>query len=142
MRQPLQAGQGRAPLAGGDDGKVDVGLGDFVDVIGPGVERDVQHDLDHLRVVVARGLDGVDIVLTDMAALARNFNGETYGGVRNGVVRGAIAVGDQFRVVELREIFAEIGVSRQAIAAAVEIGDGERDTLARRRRQSTLIQRA
>ena len=47
-----------------------------------------------------------------------------------------------FRVVELREILAEIGVGRQAIAAAVELGDGERDALARRRRQSTLVQRA
>ena len=87
-RQPLQAapGSSSARLAGGDDGEVDVGLGDFVDVIRPGVERDVQHDLDHLRVVVAGGLDGVDIVFTDVAALARDFDGEAYCGVRLGIV--------------------------------------------------------
>jgi hypothetical protein len=40
-------------LAGVDDGKIDVGLGNLIDVVGPCVEGDVRHDLDHLRVVVA-----------------------------------------------------------------------------------------
>jgi hypothetical protein len=40
-------------LAGGDDGEVDFSLGDFVDVVRPGVERDVEHDLDHLCIVIA-----------------------------------------------------------------------------------------
>ena len=73
-------------LAGGDNREVDVGLGDFVDVIRPGVERDVQHDLDHLRIVIAGGLDGLHVVFTDMAAFARDLDGEAYGGVGLGIV--------------------------------------------------------
>ena len=59
-----------------------------------------------------------------------------------GSLERAVAVGGDFGVVELGEIFAEIGVGRQAIAAAVDLGDGERDALARRRRQRALIQGA
>lgn len=40
-------------LARGHFGKVDVRLGDFVDVIRPGIERYMQHDLDDRSVVVA-----------------------------------------------------------------------------------------
>ena len=87
----------------------------------------MQHDLDDLRVVVAGGLDGADIVLADVAALARDFDGETYCGVCLGIVGARHYGWRQFRVVELREVLAEIGVSRQAIAAAIEFGDGERD---------------
>ncbi len=47
---------------GGDHGEVDVGLGDFVDVVRPGVERDVEHDLDHLRIVIPGGLEGTEVV--------------------------------------------------------------------------------
>ena len=36
--------------------KIDVGLGDFVDVVLPGVERDMHHDLDRLCVTVAAGI--------------------------------------------------------------------------------------
>src|SRR6476660_7097542 len=56
-------------LAGGDDGKVDVGLGDPVDVVRPGVERDVEHDLDHLRIVISGQLHGAYVLIAHMAAL-------------------------------------------------------------------------
>src|SRR5258707_10692364 len=55
-------------LARRDHREVNIGLGDLVDVVRPGVERDVQNDLDHLRVVVAGGLDGVDICLAHKTA--------------------------------------------------------------------------
>ena len=70
----------------------------------------MQHDLDHLRVVVAGGLDCGDVVFADVAALARDFDGEADCGVRLGIVRAAVTVGGDFGVVELREVLAEIGV--------------------------------
>jgi hypothetical protein len=69
-------------LAGGNDGKIDLGLGNLVDLVGPAVERDMQHDLDHLPVVVASRLDGADIVFANMTAFAHNFGGEAHRDVR------------------------------------------------------------
>src|SRR5437764_1144302 len=69
------AGRSRSWLASGggamrgDDREVDHRLGDFIDVVGPGVQGDMQHDFDDLRVVVTGQLDGADIVLLDMPAL-------------------------------------------------------------------------
>ena len=71
-------------LPAGDHREVDVGLCDFVDVIRPGVERDVQHDLDNLRVIIAGGPERIDVVLTDVAAFTRDLDGETYCGSRKG----------------------------------------------------------
>jgi hypothetical protein len=44
----------------------------------------VKHHLDHLRIVVAGGLDSVDIVFGDMAALAHDFDSEAHRGIRPG----------------------------------------------------------
>ena len=69
-------------LPGGHDREVDVGLGDLVDVVRPGVKRDMQHDLDHLGVVVTGKLDGTDIIVAHMAALAGDLGSKAYGRVR------------------------------------------------------------
>src|SRR5208283_1780379 len=79
-------------LAGGDDGEVDVGLADYIDVVRPGVERDMEHDLDHLRIVVAGRLYGIDIVLSDMAVLTHDFDRKAHRGIRLEVVRSAVTV--------------------------------------------------
>ena len=81
--------EGSSGRAGRDDREVDVGLEDLVDVVGPGVQRDVQDDLDDLRVGVAGELQGREIALRDMAALAGDLGGEAHGGVGLGVRRGA-----------------------------------------------------
>jgi hypothetical protein len=51
-------------LAGGDGGEVDVGLADYIDVVRPGVERDMEDDFDHLCIVVAGRLYGIDTSVT------------------------------------------------------------------------------
>ncbi len=52
----------RAACSGGlarvDNGEVDVGPKNLVDIIGSGVERDVLNDFDHLRAGVTRVADG------------------------------------------------------------------------------------
>src|SRR5688572_21945274 len=132
--------QNSRSLARSDDGEVDVGLCDLVDVVGPGVQRDVQDHLDHLRIVVTGGLDRAQISFADMAALASDLYRKCHGGLSLCVVRAAVAVGGDLRVVELREVLAKVGVCGQAVTAAVDLGYGESDALARRRRQRALGQ--
>ena len=74
-----------------------------------------------------------------MAALAHDFDREANRGVRLGVVGCAVAIGGNLRIVEFREVLADIGMGRQTIVAAVDLGDGERDALACRGRQRALI---
>ena len=58
-------------LSRGDDGEVDVGLRDLVDVVGPGVQRDVQDHLDHLRIVVTGEQAGFQAGAAQQLARAR-----------------------------------------------------------------------
>jgi hypothetical protein len=41
-------------LSGGHDREIDVGVADDIDEVCPGVERGVEHDLNHLTVIIAR----------------------------------------------------------------------------------------
>jgi hypothetical protein len=102
----------------------------------------VQHDLDHLRVVVSRELDGANIFFAHMTALAHDLGGEADSNIRLWIVGDAVAVGGNLDIVQFSEIFAEISVSRQAVVAAVNLGDRKRDALARRRRQGAFAERA
>ena len=69
-RMALLASGGYARVgAARDDREVDLRLGDLVDVVGQRVERDVQHDLDDLRVVVAGEPDRGDVDVGHVAAL-------------------------------------------------------------------------
>ena len=92
-------------------GKVDLGSGDFVDVVGQRIERDVQHDLDDLRVVEARAPDRGDIGVRDVAALTHNRHGEANGGVGFRIVRRTVAIGGDFGIVQTGHLLAEEGKS-------------------------------
>ena len=83
----------------------------------------MEHDLDQLRIVIAGELDGTDIVLAHMATFPRHFGGEPDSRVGLGVVGSTITVGGDLRVIELGEVLAEIGMGRQAIVAAVDLGE-------------------
>src|SRR5437016_8824453 len=52
-------------LPRGDEGEVNVSLGDLVDVVGPSVQCDVKHDLDQLCVVVPGELDCANVVRSE-----------------------------------------------------------------------------
>ena len=67
--------------SGLDDGEVDVGLEHFVEIIGPGVQCDVQDDLDHLRVRVTGEFHGREIRFRDVSAAPRYLRGEADGGI-------------------------------------------------------------
>jgi hypothetical protein len=127
-------------MAGGDGGEIDACLGDFVEVICPCVERDVEHDLNDLRIVIATDLTALisspvtwprsRTTLTAKRTAASAF------------VRGAVAVGGNLSVVELGKVLPEISVGRDVIGATVDLGHGERDTLARLGRQGAFVQGA
>src|SRR6516164_6251786 len=75
------AGRAHRPsgrLACSHNREVNLSLGYLIDVVRPGVEGDVEHDLDQLRIVIAGELEGTDIVLAHMAAFTRHFGCETH----------------------------------------------------------------
>ena len=69
----------------------------------------MQHDLDHLRIVVAGILDRLDIGVGDMPARLDELDGKADRRVGLGVGRMAVAVGRDLGVGEFREVLAEIG---------------------------------
>ena len=90
----------------------------------------MQYDLDDLRVVVSRELDACEVRIRHVTTFADDLDREAYRGIGLGIVGGAAAVGGDLGVIELGDVLAEIGVGRQAVAAAIDLGDGEGDPLA------------
>ena len=76
-------------------------------------------NLDHLGVRIAGALDRGDVRLADLAALASKLDGEAYRRIRLDVVRGAVAIGGDLRVIELRQLAGKFGVRGEAIVATV-----------------------
>src|SRR5882762_4463833 len=72
--------------AGVDDGEVDIRLSHFVDVVVPGIERYVPHDLDDLRIAVAGRLDRLQIRVAHVTSVLDNFGGESHCGIRLQIV--------------------------------------------------------
>ncbi len=93
------------------------------------------HDLEQLAIVIAGGFYRSDVGLADLAARAGDECREADGGIGLQIVGAATAVGGDFRVIELGEMLAGIGVGREAILAAIDLRDGKRDALAGLRRQ-------
>ncbi len=87
-------------------------------------------DLDDLRVRVTSKAHSSEICIRDVASVARHLGGEANGGIGLGVGRGAVPVGCNLGIIKLRQIFAEVGVSRQAIIAAIHLCHGQRDPFA------------
>jgi hypothetical protein len=75
-----------------------------------------------------------------MAVLAHDLDREAHGRIGLEIVRCAVAVGGDLGVVEFGQVLAEISVGRQAVVATVNLGDSERNALARRRWQGSLAQ--
>src|SRR5262245_58483624 len=87
-------------IARGHAREIDVGPGDHVDVVRPGVEGDVEHNLDYLGIVVPGGSDGAKIFFADVAPFAHDLDGKANGNVRLWVGRGAVAVGSHLGIVQ------------------------------------------
>src|SRR3546814_3126104 len=69
-----------------------------------------------------------------------HLGGEAHRGGGFRIVRGATAVGGDLGVVQLRQVLAQVGVRRQTVRAAVDLGDGQGDPLAGRGRQAALAE--
>ena len=93
-----------------DHREVDFGLGDLVDVVGQGVERDVKHDLHDLRIVESGGPYRGDIGVTDVPARVDDLGSEAHGGVRLLIVGCAGTVGGDLGIVKLGDVLADEGV--------------------------------
>ena len=99
-------------------------------------------DLDDLRIGVTGRAYRLQVFVADMAPRTGHLGREAHRSVGLRVVRSAAAVGGDFSVVEFGQVLAQVGMRRQAVGAAVDLGDGQGDALARRRRQGVLGQRA
>ena len=98
---------------GGHDREVDLGLCDLVDIVGQRIEGDVQHDLDHLRVVVACLLDCLNVDIRDVPTRLHQLDGEANRNVRLRIGRDAVAIGGDFGFRELCQVFAKIRCARR-----------------------------
>lgn len=104
-------------FAGFDFGEVDDGLGDVVGIVSQDVEGDVLDDLDDFGIVQAGDAGGLQVGVNDDAAL----QGDGAGKLDRCV---GFAIGGE------SGISTEQGVGAEAVAAAIDLGDGECDLLA------------
>jgi hypothetical protein len=102
----------------------------------------MRDDLDQLRVIETRAPRLGKIGIADVAARADDFYGKADGGGRLRVMGGAVAARFDVGIVEPGEILADIAMRRQALIAAVDFGDGERDPFARPGVEAALRQGA
>ena len=95
------------------DREVDCGLCDFVDVVGQGVERNVEDNLDDLRVVVASSLDRLQLGVRDVAARPDHLRRETHRGAGLRVRGAPFAVrGDLSRLLSAKvRAFIELAIT-------------------------------
>src|SRR3546814_18095631 len=113
-----------APVAGSSrlarryNREVDLCPGHLVDVVRPGVERDVLDDLDDLLVAVTGHAHGLHVVIADVAASVRHLGGAAHRGGGFRLVRGATAVGGALGVVHDRRSF----VSGNGLSLCLFIG--------------------
>src|SRR3546814_13802993 len=116
---------GSSRLARRYNREVNLCPGHLVDVVSPGVERDVLDDLDDLLVAVTGHAHGLHVVIADVAASVGYPGGEAHRAAGFRIVRGATAVVGQLGVVLLRHLLAPGGVRRQTSPTAVELRDGQ-----------------
>jgi hypothetical protein len=139
---PSSGGAGLQPSGGKcfGDREIDNRLGDFVDVIRPSVQRDVQNDLDHLRIIVACQFDRTQIIVTDMAARLGDFGRKLHGGICLWIAGVAVPIGKDFGIIQFGKGLAQVGVRRQTIGATVDFGHGKGNAFTRGSRQAALSQ--
>src|SRR5215472_16370054 len=128
-RKPRPPG-GSCGLGSVDDGEVDLGLGDLIEIVGEAVLGDERDDLDDLGIAEAGGSDRSDVLIANVASLFRHLRCKTDGSVCFGITRGTLAIESDFLRADLREIQPQIGVRREAIVAAVHLGDRQCNALA------------
>jgi hypothetical protein len=87
--------------------------------VGPGVERDAPHDLDELRLVVARRLDGIQLGFARMAALANRQGDKANGRLCRPVNRGCARSSPWEALTCLRLAFADFGTTRAQFERAI-----------------------
>jgi hypothetical protein len=106
--------------------KVDVRLGDAVQVVGEDIERRDSNDFDDFAVAEAGLARCGDLSVTRVAAAFKQALGEANGGVGLEIRRPALPRPRDVGLTEAGAL-AEEGVGRQAIVATVGLGDRKRD---------------
>jgi len=112
-------------LASADDGEVDVGLDDLVQLVRKAVLRDQGHDFHDLGVGVASIANRLDVVFADVAALLGHLGGEMHRCVGLGIAGAVLAVQRDLLRADLRQVQVEISVGRQAVVTAVGLCNGQ-----------------
>ena len=105
-------------LANLDDGEVNLGLDNVVEVVAEDVEDNVGDDLGDLAVAKAGVAHPPEVLVRHPAASLDDRQREIQDGLRLRVARGALEVGVEFRGVDA-EALADGGVGRRAVAATV-----------------------
>ena len=120
-----------------DDGKVDVRFRNFVQVIRKRGESGVGDDLHEVTVREASFPSALEIAVIDSAAPVDDGARESQRRADFGIFRATLP---RFSRGSVREAcaFAERRVRGEAIIAAIELGRGQRDRLARPRIQVSL----
>ena len=101
----------------------------------------MRHDFHQRAVVEAGGASGGKLRIAHLAALGDHRAGEGQGAFRLAVRRASGAGEGDIGVGEAGAL-ADQGVGGKAIVAAIHLGDGDGEALARLRRQGTAAQRA
>jgi hypothetical protein len=85
-------------------------LGDFVDIVGQGIQGDMQDYFNNLSLAVTSRFDGIEVGIRNMAALKCHTGGKMDGCRCFQVRRIAVSIRRNFGVIQLRYVFAEIGM--------------------------------
>ena len=99
------------------------------------------NNLDKLSIAVARRLNRFDIVFADLSAVLYKRNGKTHSSIRLLVGRTTIPVCRNLGIIKLGKVFTNIGMRRQAVVTAIDLGNSKGNTLTRLGIKSALCQR-
>ena len=102
----------------------------------------MRHDLDDLRLGITRRRERGDIGVPDLAAFGDELDREPDRDISLGVEGRSVAIGGDFRRVELGHMRAEVCVRGKAMLAAIHLRHGECDALAGLGAEAALGERA
>jgi len=127
-------------FAGLDLREVDHRASNAVGIVREDVQCDVLNDLDDFCVIQVGAASGMQVAVGEVPALERDGASEFERGVGFSVRCGEAARGEDIVSAE-SGLAAEQRVGAQAVAAAINLGDGERNLLAQLRRKDAACER-
>ncbi len=83
----------------------------------------MRHDLDQFGLAVTGKFGGTDVTFAHLATVFDQSDGKAHSRIRLLIARRAIAVCRDLGVIKLGDVFAQIGMRRQAIVTAIKLCD-------------------